>query len=798
MSFRSHIPLKAQVIFRSVLLPLTAWSFMHMGADALAASAETSSITVDTRNSTTLVSLQITGPSSVAAGSTTNYTCTAQYSDGMNVDVTAVCDWWITDAQGTTTRMWGNVLAAGSPSSTIAVKIQAGYTRPNGRVVSLPFQVLIGRGLTVGLATPTVQNVPDHPDQWHLTISALVHNESGAVTYRWFMDDVEIPGQQQDVLMNHLVTGGAGNRKVKVAATDGSGMCATGSLWVTFNKPPAANQPPVKYPASLPAEGYFIDEFGADFAFDSTKVTNGLIILTHGLAWGGSPNEWLERMAFNIRDRLESEGKPVPNIAIYLWPDGSDPSEYYDTDNWWNAVNWWGNPVFDLFAIRAVAANRGRLLANWIARECLTSPVHIDRSAPIHLIGHSAGGHLMAECATVSKMRASFPVTVDLVTTLDMPVPYRYHFTTYPNPGGIERFESSVFSAVDPGLLGIVENEYYRFTWIMKTPLVIDLNPFDHSYAHEWYSRTAWLSDSEGFAWSPFLRSASKVTKSLGALALSSRVSMASEPNLPLAGFETFGSVSLSNGVYTLTEVADAGIFTQMVMPMGAQSLTFRYRFTSPGDGDFLTVHWGDNPPLYIGSDLTISRDEFLQAEVEMLPFINQTNTLIFTLVSRGTTNAVLDISDIALTFTDDPDGDGLTTTQEQALGTDPLKADTDGDGLSDGDEVNTYLTNPLLADSDADGQSDSLEITAGTDPTNSVSTLKITGLSLGTNNIVDLQWSGATDRLYKVNCSTALPHDVYTTLINNFPSNRFSASGQSVGVTNSTGFFWIELDDQP
>jgi hypothetical protein len=231
---------------------------------------------------------------------------------------------------------------------------------------------------------------------------------------------------------------------------------------------------------------------------------------------------------------------------------------------------------------------------------------------------------------------------------------------------------------------------------------------------------------------------------------------------------------------------------------MGALSLNFRYRFTGPGDGDFLTVHWGDNPPLYIGSDLSISRDEFIQAEVEMVPFIHETNTLVITLVSRGTTNAVLDIGDVVLTFTDDPDGDGLTTDQEVALGTDPLKADTDGDGLNDGDEVNMYHTNPLLADSDTDGQADGLEIMAGTNPTSSLSAFKITGLTVGTNSAVDLQWAGATDRLYRVNCATALTHDAYTTLINNFPSNRFSASGQSAGVTNSPGFFWIELDDQP
>jgi Bacterial TSP3 repeat len=42
---------------------------------------------------------------------------------------------------------------------------------------------------------------------------------------------------------------------------------------------------------------------------------------------------------------------------------------------------------------------------------------------------------------------------------------------------------------------------------------------------------------------------------------------------------------------------------------------------------------------------------------------------------------------------------------------------DTDGDGLSDWDELNVYHTSPYLADSDSDGIPDGTEIKNGTDP---------------------------------------------------------------------------------
>lgn len=67
-----------------------------------------------------------------------------------------------------------------------------------------------------------------------------------------------------------------------------------------------------------------------------------------------------------------------------------------------------------------------------------------------------------------------------------------------------------------------------------------------------------------------------------------------------------------------------------------------------------------------------------------------------------------------------DSDGDDLADCTEYALGTDPSNPDTDGDGLTDGQEVLRHGTDPKKSDSDADGLTDGAEVlTFGTNPKN-------------------------------------------------------------------------------
>lgn len=86
--------------------------------------------------------------------------------------------------------------------------------------------------------------------------------------------------------------------------------------------------------------------------------------------------------------------------------------------------------------------------------------------------------------------------------------------------------------------------------------------------------------------------------------------------------------------------------------------------------------------------------------------------------VNRGT-DPLKRTDDYPMDPSKDSDGDCLSDAREAQLGTDPHKRDTDGDGIGDGKEVNTYGTNPLKRDTDGGGESDGVEIDRGLNPLN-------------------------------------------------------------------------------
>ena len=92
-------------------------------------------------------------------------------------------------------------------------------------------------------------------------------------------------------------------------------------------------------------------------------------------------------------------------------------------------------------------------------------------------------------------------------------------------------------------------------------------------------------------------------------------------------------------------------------------------------------------------------------------PLAPGSHTVTATQTQDGTTSAADSTTFTIVVDPSDPDGDGLTNTEEGTHGTDPNNPDTDGDGLTDGNEVNVHHTDPLDPDTDNDGLTDGQEV---------------------------------------------------------------------------------------
>jgi len=123
------------------------------------------------------------------------------------------------------------------------------------------------------------------------------------------------------------------------------------------------------------------------------RLENGCVFIVHGL-WGGvehykgdPSSHWTRRMARAIQTRLAQQ---PPDIAIIDWDSAASPT----AANQMNSGIGLFDETGDVAAIRTEAEEVGDYLGIDVALMMLDGT--INKNKPLHLIGHSAGGFVVA------------------------------------------------------------------------------------------------------------------------------------------------------------------------------------------------------------------------------------------------------------------------------------------------------------------------------------------------------------------------------------------------------------------
>ena len=198
------------------------------------------------------------------------------------------------------------------------------------------------------------------------------------------------------------------------------------------------------------------------------------------------------------------------------------------------------------------------------------------------------------------------------------------------------------------------------------------------------------------------------------------------------AGYGTFAGVDFTNSEYK-TEIIPLDLrfilspfSIKAINPYGYAgigmlhySVKTRPVSVSPNTTDLKDAAWSSFVPVGAGFEINLS--DGLNLDISggysftftdnLNYYNNQDVSGTEKTYNDGYYSAALGLTFVNGSGNTDKDGDGLIKKVEKEIGTDPENPDTDGDGLKDGEEVNTHKSNPLNADSDGDGLKDGEEV---------------------------------------------------------------------------------------
>jgi alpha-tubulin suppressor-like RCC1 family protein len=785
-------------------------------------------------NLASISTLEIVGPTEATEGQQINFRAEGTDASGRKVDFTTRANWRVPlGNEKNFTLNSGQFQWNSQLDAPITVNIEASVTEGNRTLRALtPLIVHPKNRFRVKINEPELIYFDGGVIRKGWKLSATSAGPNGIATdYEWKLKQDTIEGR--DKFVDSIEASPTipllppGTYLFELTAYDSSNAAAADFRYFTVNHPFLTEGATAIKVRDI-VSGKLLDKLGNPLtSYDNDWIArkkNGLIIIAHGISDTGQS---FTNMAQQIAIRLaHQEGKPVPNICIYDWREMAEVR--FDLSH----------IVEDMSQIRTFAVAEGILLAQKLEKETDLA----DKSAPVHLIGHSAGGFVLAQCALLERN------WITQVTCLDTPFPIRSHFTKgkYRNPGRIERYISSCLGGAFPWADSLqcapeLEQTRYTATPVLGNPQYLPgyapddfyfrgflkqesgtdavqllpsrrpLSPVDplgslvertsqdltaayeaskvyHQLSTAAYTDSISKAIKTGFYYSPFMGNGFPAPP--GGL---QRQGVLPEPAwVSLTNPELVGNIVSVEGGWVLPDgTDDSAIGFKLALAPGVHHLRFEYSFTKHGDGDFLSLNWGTNQPIFLGPDAA-SGSDFLEIEMPFTVTGAEKNVLRFTLVGRAEINAAVTVKNISIEYPLDSDGDDLPDATEAQLGTNPLSRDTDGDGLVDGEEVLFYHTNPLLADSDGDGISDFQEILDGTDPLDRNSAFKFTSVSLDASRNVQLEYLVPFGRKFSLMRSPLLDLlDQYT--LTNAVASAVTNNYIDRPTTNQTQFYWLK-----
>lgn len=265
--------------------------------------------------------------------------------------------------------------------------------------------------------------------------------------------------------------------------------------WLSYSSP---TDPVTR--SRLHGEGTLVDEQGKPWNPDPLRSSNGCIIIAHGLHDGatvtaeGVESRWMRDISQALQVRLAGR---LPNIGLVDWATAAAPTSIHSI----NAQTSTGRFIGDLAGIPSQAREVGDFLAFRLAQLILEK--RIDTSAPLHLIGHSAGGFLVARAALILRKMNLAPATMH-VTILDTPAPDDELLVEVPKACAVD------FYITSPFVRGLDENQPPEGVYLKQIVTQEKLSLLEaHSYAYKWFIetiKTAKMGET-GFGRSPFAQS---------------------------------------------------------------------------------------------------------------------------------------------------------------------------------------------------------------------------------------------------------------------------------------------------